>query len=155
MQYCHIPREGTLEQKRAYRRRRVEVDASFSPGLDFSGAEIEEEEEEDFFEEEQEDHEEEEPEEQEENMYMYGEVKGGEKEKKDLEMAIKGVSDNANPAHADYCKWINRGDVRFEHVFFRYQPRGDCVLCNLDFTINAGEKIGIVGRTGSGKVRTL
>ncbi|KAK0478556.1 hypothetical protein IW261DRAFT_1551827 [Armillaria novae-zelandiae] len=33
----------------------------------------------------------------------------------------------------------------------RYSPEGPAVLHNLSFTINSGERIGVVGRTGSGK----
>ena len=34
---------------------------------------------------------------------------------------------------------------------FRYRPNLDLVLENVVFEIRAGEKIGIVGRTGAGK----
>ena len=45
----------------------------------------------------------------------------------------------------------NRGDVRFERVFMRYRPELPLVLNEVSFDISPGEKIGIVGRTGSGK----
>jgi ABC-type multidrug transport system fused ATPase/permease subunit len=42
-----------------------------------------------------------------------------------------------------------KGEIVFENVYFRYQPnKGDLVLRDLSFKINAKEKIGIVGRTG-------
>ncbi len=44
-----------------------------------------------------------------------------------------------------------RGDVRFENVSFRYTPDGKEVLQGLTFSVKAGEVIGIVGSTGSGK----
>ena len=44
-----------------------------------------------------------------------------------------------------------KGSIKFENVWFRYQPSGEYVLSNVSFEANAGEKIGIVGRTGSGK----
>jgi ABC-type multidrug transport system fused ATPase/permease subunit len=47
--------------------------------------------------------------------------------------------------------WIKHGKIEFRDVFFRYQPSSEDVLSGLSFTINAGEKVGIVGRTGSGK----
>jgi ATP-binding cassette, subfamily B, bacterial HlyB/CyaB len=44
------------------------------------------------------------------------------------------------------------GNIRFENVSFRYTPGQDRpTLANLSFSINAGEKIAIVGRSGSGK----
>jgi subfamily B ATP-binding cassette protein HlyB/CyaB len=44
-----------------------------------------------------------------------------------------------------------RGEVRFEHVSFRYAPDRPKVLDQIDLQIKPGEVIGIVGRSGSGK----
>ncbi len=44
-----------------------------------------------------------------------------------------------------------RGDVRFEDVSFRYTPDGKEILQGISFSVKAGEVIGIVGSTGSGK----
>ena len=44
-----------------------------------------------------------------------------------------------------------RGDIEFRNLSFRY-PDGDYnVLENISFKINAGERVGLVGKTGSGK----
>ncbi len=43
-----------------------------------------------------------------------------------------------------------RGEIRFENVSFGYKPN-EYVLKNLNFTIEPGEKIAIVGPTGAGK----
>jgi ABC-type multidrug transport system fused ATPase/permease subunit len=44
-----------------------------------------------------------------------------------------------------------RGEIKFINYFVRYRPDTELVLKNINFKINPGEKIGIVGRTGSGK----
>ena len=44
-----------------------------------------------------------------------------------------------------------KGEIQFKNLTFRY-PDGDRdVLKNISFTIEAGQKVGIVGRTGGGK----
>ncbi|MEJ2693412.1 MAG: type I secretion system permease/ATPase [Candidatus Thiodiazotropha sp.] len=44
-----------------------------------------------------------------------------------------------------------KGEVRFEHVSFRYGPDRPKVLDGIDLQIKPGEVIGIVGHSGSGK----
>lgn len=46
------------------------------------------------------------------------------------------------------------GDIKFENVFMQYGD-GDWVLKDLSFHIKAGEKIGLVGKTGCGKSSTV
>ncbi|HAK47503.1 MAG TPA: multidrug ABC transporter ATP-binding protein [Spirochaeta sp.] len=43
-----------------------------------------------------------------------------------------------------------RGDVEFKNVCFKYGA-GECAIENIDLSIKAGERIGIIGTTGSGK----
>ncbi|DBA02542.1 TPA: hypothetical protein N0F65_011014 [Lagenidium giganteum] len=50
--------------------------------------------------------------------------------------------------------WPTKGEVRFENVTFKYSSRvvkPKPVLRDVTFAVNGGEKIGLVGRTGSGK----
>nr|XP_027201120.1 multidrug resistance-associated protein 4-like [Dermatophagoides pteronyssinus] len=47
--------------------------------------------------------------------------------------------------------WPSLGKIEFDDVSLSYAPEAPPVLKNLTFTINPGEKIGIVGRTGAGK----
>ena len=44
-----------------------------------------------------------------------------------------------------------RGDVEFRHLTFRYPDGEYDALQDVSFTINAGENVGLVGRTGAGK----
>jgi len=47
--------------------------------------------------------------------------------------------------------WPEEGKIEFQGVNLKYRPTTEIVLNNLSFNVNAREKIGIVGRTGSGK----
>ncbi|DAZ94668.1 TPA: hypothetical protein N0F65_000948, partial [Lagenidium giganteum] len=50
--------------------------------------------------------------------------------------------------------WPTEGNVRFDKVWFEYpcsQFRPVAVLRNVTFDVNGGDKVGIVGRSGSGK----
>ncbi len=44
-----------------------------------------------------------------------------------------------------------KGDIRFENVSFTYPDTGISALENIDFHLRSGEKLAIIGRTGSGK----
>lgn len=44
-----------------------------------------------------------------------------------------------------------KGHIRLENVSFRYSVDGSDVLRNINITIQGGQKVAIVGRTGSGK----
>ena len=47
--------------------------------------------------------------------------------------------------------WPNEGKITFKDLSIKYRPNTEIVLKNLNFEILSGEKIGICGRTGSGK----
>lgn len=44
-----------------------------------------------------------------------------------------------------------RGDIEFRHLDFSYPDGESAALKDISFTIKAGENVGLVGRTGSGK----
>ena len=53
-------------------------------------------------------------------------------------------------AHKDVT--VQNGGIEFRNVSFRYYKNSpDCVLKDIDFSIRAGETLGIIGGTGSGK----
>jgi ATP-binding cassette subfamily C (CFTR/MRP) protein 1 len=47
--------------------------------------------------------------------------------------------------------WPHAGNVTFKNVCLKYRPGTEIILNNLSFEAKAGEKIGVVGRTGAGK----
>lgn len=63
--------------------------------------------------------------------------------------------DQEAPAHiletCPHSSWPNEGKITFKDYSTRYRPDLPLVVHNLSFSIKAGEKVGIVGRTGAGK----
>ena len=55
------------------------------------------------------------------------------------------ISESRNPVHLDEVK----GKISFEHVDFELD--GQEILKDIDFTVEAGKTLGIMGATGSGK----
>lgn len=47
--------------------------------------------------------------------------------------------------------WPSKGNISFENVYFRYRNGLPLALNNLTFNVENGNRIGICGRTGSGK----
>ena len=47
--------------------------------------------------------------------------------------------------------WLKNGKIEFKNFSVKYRKDTELVLKNINILINPGEKIGIVGRTGSGK----
>jgi ABC-type multidrug transport system fused ATPase/permease subunit len=55
------------------------------------------------------------------------------------------------PIDNQLSAWPSLGEIKFMNYSVRYRPGTDLVLKNLNFEISSREKIGVVGRTGSGK----
>ena len=47
--------------------------------------------------------------------------------------------------------WVSKGRIEFINYSVTYRPDTEIVLDKLNLKIMAGEKIGVVGRTGAGK----
>lgn len=45
--------------------------------------------------------------------------------------------------------------IKFDHVSFKYNDTGDEALSDIDFEVNKGETVGIIGGTGSGKTSVI
>ncbi|TFK19978.1 pleiotropic drug resistance ABC transporter [Coprinopsis marcescibilis] len=57
-----------------------------------------------------------------------------------------------NPNYRPPAYWPSTsGDLRVDNLVITYAPHLPPVLKGISFTINPGEKVGVVGRTGSGK----
>ncbi|GAB0093527.1 probable multidrug resistance-associated protein lethal(2)03659 [Sergentomyia squamirostris] len=55
------------------------------------------------------------------------------------------------PKNKPTKEWPSDGAIKFENLSLRYVDEGEVILKDLNFEIKAGEKVGIVGRTGAGK----
>ncbi|KIK70420.1 hypothetical protein GYMLUDRAFT_234888 [Collybiopsis luxurians FD-317 M1] len=53
--------------------------------------------------------------------------------------------------HSLPAYWPASGNLQVEHLSARYSSDGPEILHDLSFTVKSGERIGVVGRTGSGK----
>ncbi|KAF5368905.1 hypothetical protein D9758_002958 [Tetrapyrgos nigripes] len=63
-----------------------------------------------------------------------------------IEQEPKATPEGNPPAY-----WPASGDLRVDKLSASYSPGGPKVLRDLSFSIKSGERIGVVGRTGSGK----
>ncbi len=52
-------------------------------------------------------------------------------------------------------KFENNGSIEFKNVSLSYVPSGELSLSNINFAASSGEKIGIIGSTGSGKTSVI
>jgi len=53
------------------------------------------------------------------------------------------------------AEWPSTGDITLKNLKMRYRPENPLVIKGLDVEIKGGERIGVVGRTGSGKSSLL
>ncbi|KAF9421311.1 hypothetical protein BGZ94_008872 [Podila epigama] len=55
------------------------------------------------------------------------------------------------PESKPESSWPSQGAISFNSVSMRYRPELPLVLLDVSFNIQAGQKVGVVGRTGAGK----
>ncbi|XP_076758535.1 ATP-binding cassette subfamily C member 4 isoform X2 [Xylocopa sonorina] len=61
----------------------------------------------------------------------------------------------SEPNKKPSAQWPSKGEIKFDHLYLRYEDSAPPVLKDLSFVIKSGEKIGIVGRTGAGKTSLI
>jgi len=64
---------------------------------------------------------------------------------------IQPEAERVNKGYAKPSGWPSKGGIEFRNVSMRYRPGLKLVLRDVNLKIPAGAKVGIVGRTGSGK----
>ena len=79
-------------------------------------------------------------------QYSFGVMKYVSKAVETLNFNLKNNEDNANVKSIEIKK-----NIKFENVDFGYSSRNNNVLNNINLDIKKGEKILIIGKTGSGK----
>lgn len=69
------------------------------------------------------------------------------KEYLDVDQEAKAIVPDSRPP----ANWPSHGAIQFVNYSTRYRSDLEPVLRNVTFNVNAGERVGIVGRTGAGK----
>lgn len=62
------------------------------------------------------------------------------------EPPLESTAENKPPV-----EWPQNGTIQFQDLSFKYSANGEFVLRDITIDVKAGEKVGIVGRTGAGK----
>ncbi|XP_076295432.1 ATP-binding cassette sub-family C member 4 isoform X2 [Lasioglossum baleicum] len=62
---------------------------------------------------------------------------------------------DSEPNKKPSAQWPSKGDIKFDHLYLRYDESSPAVLKDLNILIKPGEKVGIVGRTGAGKTSLI
>lgn len=73
-----------------------------------------------------------------------------EPEEKPQEYKIQGAYTD-DPGASLPENWPTSGEVEFRNVTIKYDPDGPEILKNINLKFAAGERVAVVGRTGSGK----
>lgn len=68
-----------------------------------------------------------------------------------LPMEAPAVIESSRPSE----QWPSKGDILLDHLQIRYQANTPLVLKGVTCTFKGGQKVGVVGRTGSGKTTLI
>ncbi|KAM3452498.1 hypothetical protein MY3296_004522 [Beauveria thailandica] len=77
-----------------------------------------------------------------------------------VKLEPESAHDTSYPDEDDYAddetkvipkSWPRGGDIEFRNVTIRYDPDGPNILTDVNLKFKAGERVAVVGRTGSGK----
>ncbi len=70
----------------------------------------------------------------------------------EMTIILNQIPDIQDPKNPEKCK-ISQGKIEFKDVSFQYETKKTSpkIFENFDLTINAGEKVGLVGESGAGK----
>jgi ABC-type multidrug transport system fused ATPase/permease subunit len=89
------------------------------------------------------------------DSFLHKPIENGQKEKNIQELSKTIVKDNFISTIKNQPTLLENVNIKIENLWFRYDPELPWVLKGLNFEIHAGEKIGIIGRTGSGKTSLI
>jgi ABC-type multidrug transport system fused ATPase/permease subunit len=65
------------------------------------------------------------------------------------------VEDTSEVEDSDLKNYPANGSIVFENVKMRYRPTASLALRGINLKISHGERVGLIGRTGSGKSTML
>ena len=77
-----------------------------------------------------------------------------------MKLEPEGKDDKVYPPEGEYVddascviptNWPRSGEIEFRNATIRYDPDGPNILTDVNLKFRAGERVAVVGRTGSGK----
>lgn len=85
------------------------------------------------------------------NQYLFHPIEPGTKLPPETTFQTDHLIETANEPQHNQLKTLSSTSVQLDHLWLRYGPTLPWILKDISFKVQPGEKLGIVGRTGSGK----